>query len=34
MEKKYTIKDIERLFNKTRTGALRFAQTKGWEVRG
>ena len=32
MEKKYTIKDIERLFNKTRTGALRFAQTKGWEV--
>lgn len=32
MDKYYTLQDIERLFKKTRTTALKMAQNKGWIV--
>lgn len=32
MDKYYTLQDIERLFKKTRTTALKMAQSKGWIV--
>ena len=32
MDKLYTIKDIERLLDRSRTVALRYAQEKGWKI--
>ena len=32
MTKEYLLEDLQRLFEKTRTQALRFAQVQGWTV--
>ena len=32
MTKEYLLEDLQRLFEKTRTQALRFAQLQGWTV--
>ena len=32
MTKEYLLEDLQRLFEKTRTQALRFAKLKGWTV--